>query len=434
MNKYAEIIATVRKLRSRDVVEKAALGDPLTKQGHTKKQLSNILTSNAAITLIALIITIIVLLIISGATLSMLMGENGLFGKANKAKEETNKKSATERLSLKITNVEIDCYAKEQRMPTLQELANELDKDSEIEYVKRKNVEVGSLSYIDIGNATSIYTKLKDYKYEFEINSKFQLASIDGKEVERDNNTSMLSADLEKWVKTLGNSEETIITVNDIIDNNLLQRLMENRNSVDYMFNNSNILDSVLNSSAAMEIMGKSKYAGYIAITNENYRKKVLNSKYVEYFDKGSITIPTLSNNDNVIYSSTDSGYKGYYAFDKNKDTVWYSRETSEAEYIGYNFKQEVIPYKVEIINIEHFGFYRCKDFYIQGANDDSKFETLTKVLTAQENNNIQEFEIDNIQKCKMIKMVINNKYTTSTSYSNGIAEFQVYCREIPKF
>lgn len=59
MNKYAEIIATVRKLRSRDVVEKAALGDPLTKQGHTKKQLSNILTSNAAITLIALIITIV---------------------------------------------------------------------------------------------------------------------------------------------------------------------------------------------------------------------------------------------------------------------------------------------------------------------------------------------------------------------------------------
>ena len=36
MNKYAEIIATVRKLRARDVVEKAALGDPLTKQEHTK--------------------------------------------------------------------------------------------------------------------------------------------------------------------------------------------------------------------------------------------------------------------------------------------------------------------------------------------------------------------------------------------------------------
>ena len=40
-------------------------------------------TSNTAITLIALIITIIVLLILSGVTLSMVMGESGIFGNAN---------------------------------------------------------------------------------------------------------------------------------------------------------------------------------------------------------------------------------------------------------------------------------------------------------------------------------------------------------------
>ena len=47
-------------------------------------------TSNSAITLIALIITIIVLLILAGVTLSMVMGESGLFGKANKAKEASH--------------------------------------------------------------------------------------------------------------------------------------------------------------------------------------------------------------------------------------------------------------------------------------------------------------------------------------------------------
>ena len=41
---------------------------------------------NSAVTLIALIITIIVLLILAGVTLNMVMGENGLFGKANNAK------------------------------------------------------------------------------------------------------------------------------------------------------------------------------------------------------------------------------------------------------------------------------------------------------------------------------------------------------------
>ena len=142
-----------------------------------------VIKSNFGITLIALIITIIVLLILTGVTLNMVMGENGIIKKANTASEETNKESAAEKLSLKITNVQIDSYTSKQRMPTLQELADELDKDSEIEYVKKKNVEVGSLAKVDIGDATSILTKLKDYKYVFEINNKFQLASIDGKQV-----------------------------------------------------------------------------------------------------------------------------------------------------------------------------------------------------------------------------------------------------------
>lgn len=40
------------------------------------------------ITLIALVITIIVLLILAGITISMLTGENGILNKASKAKEE----------------------------------------------------------------------------------------------------------------------------------------------------------------------------------------------------------------------------------------------------------------------------------------------------------------------------------------------------------
>ena len=52
--------------------------------------------SNFGITLIALIITIIVLLILAGVTLSMVMGESGLFGKANKAKKQTQISTAKE--------------------------------------------------------------------------------------------------------------------------------------------------------------------------------------------------------------------------------------------------------------------------------------------------------------------------------------------------
>ena len=58
--------------------------------------------SNAAITLIALVITIIVLLILAGVTLSMVMGDSGIFGKANSAKEKTQLSNAEETIKLAV--------------------------------------------------------------------------------------------------------------------------------------------------------------------------------------------------------------------------------------------------------------------------------------------------------------------------------------------
>ena len=67
------------------------------------KQVPNILTSdtllitsNAAVTLVALVITIIVLLILSGVTLNMVMGDNGIIKKAQLAKDETRKSTIIE--------------------------------------------------------------------------------------------------------------------------------------------------------------------------------------------------------------------------------------------------------------------------------------------------------------------------------------------------
>ena len=52
------------------------------------------------ITLIALVITIIVLLIIAGISLAMLTGENGILKKAMNAKEETQIKGYYEKIEL----------------------------------------------------------------------------------------------------------------------------------------------------------------------------------------------------------------------------------------------------------------------------------------------------------------------------------------------
>ena len=52
------------------------------------------------ITLIALVITIIVLLILAGVAISMLSGENGILKQAAEAKTETDKQSTLEQVKL----------------------------------------------------------------------------------------------------------------------------------------------------------------------------------------------------------------------------------------------------------------------------------------------------------------------------------------------
>lgn len=54
------------------------------------KEMKNV-KSNKGITLIALVITIIILLILAGISIATLTGENGLLSKANTAKTETKK-------------------------------------------------------------------------------------------------------------------------------------------------------------------------------------------------------------------------------------------------------------------------------------------------------------------------------------------------------
>lgn len=66
--------------------------------------------ATSGITLVALIITIIVLLILVGVTISMVLGENGLIGRAQNAGEETRGTSVEEEAALWKADVEMTQY------------------------------------------------------------------------------------------------------------------------------------------------------------------------------------------------------------------------------------------------------------------------------------------------------------------------------------
>ena len=69
------------------------------KKRHEEK---NIVKKQTGITLIALVITIIVLLILAGVSIAMLTGNNGILTQANQAKENTKIATAKEKVQLEV--------------------------------------------------------------------------------------------------------------------------------------------------------------------------------------------------------------------------------------------------------------------------------------------------------------------------------------------
>ena len=69
------------------------------------------LEANASgITLVALVVTIIVLLILAGISINLVAGSNGILGKATKAVSVTNEKALEERVELAMAELQMDYY------------------------------------------------------------------------------------------------------------------------------------------------------------------------------------------------------------------------------------------------------------------------------------------------------------------------------------
>ena len=97
--------------------------------------------TNSGITLIALVITIIVLLILAGVTIATLTGDNGILTKANEADVETRAATVEERINLWKTNQKADNYLGEAPTQELAELLDDLEEEKLITPEERNQIE-----------------------------------------------------------------------------------------------------------------------------------------------------------------------------------------------------------------------------------------------------------------------------------------------------
>ena len=117
------------------------------------------LKKNEAITLVALVVTIIILLMLAGITISTLGGENGLFTKVKLGKEKYAISEAKEKLELEITNLQIEQQGK----------GEELKKE---DLLKMNNDE------IDVRDTTNFPVEVIYKNYKFEVDSNFQVTYV----------------------------------------------------------------------------------------------------------------------------------------------------------------------------------------------------------------------------------------------------------------
>ena len=87
------------------------------------------------ITLVALVITIVVLLILAGVTISMVLGPNGVLTNSQKAKDNSAKGTANDALSTALSSVSTDYYTKDGA-----------SSGTMLEYLQSSNVDLSTLA------------------------------------------------------------------------------------------------------------------------------------------------------------------------------------------------------------------------------------------------------------------------------------------------
>ena len=91
--------------------------------------------NDKGITLIALVITIIVLLILAGVSIATLTGDNGILTRTSDADVETRAASVEERKNVWKTEKQTDNYVGENTAQTLEELLDDLDNMFHLEHI-----------------------------------------------------------------------------------------------------------------------------------------------------------------------------------------------------------------------------------------------------------------------------------------------------------
>ena len=255
------------------------------------------MNKNKGITLIALVITIVILLILSSVAIATLTGDNGLFSRAKQAKMQTRYKNAKETVEIKIMEIISENIMEDSNDTLLkiyENFANMNDITIEGYYTeKTSKVNEGVESDITkINNLSMIVVSVDEYsEYKFVIEEEGSIKGVleEGSIiplVEYESKLGFLTDSGKNWNKQLKNilkrcglSEEYVES--DIINNKdeILEKILSNSDGTKFILDNDNkFLSKITNSEIAMEVLYKTENKK-LFMNNKNWFNGLLNKQ-----------------------------------------------------------------------------------------------------------------------------------------------------------
>ena len=368
------------------------------------------MNKNKGITLIALVITIVILLILAGIVIVALTGDNGLFNRTKEAKESSQEASARELLNNKIMQFQTYCIVDKEIEPSLDYMKESgyfnADKDiKNIEYYFNKAASINWNNYDTNGTKNVKYAKisLNKYKYVYTINEKLEII-----EISNNQNKETENEIFNIFCKNIKFPD----TIEELCNNKqIFSIITQSSNNVQHIINNLDVFEETLNS-------------------NKESEEKIYSSD--------TITTEKMSSNTQTQYKSVatseyGSNFAAYKAFDKNSSTYWYSKGFTNGEggqAIGYDFGEEVYLYKF-VLKPRNNGSdtKSVAKFKLEGSNDGKNWEDIKTYVNDDPTDGIEISKFVNCEKMyKQYRIEYISTFNGAGTTYASVWELDFYC------
>lgn len=142
------------------------------------------INNNKGITLVALVVTIIIIILLAGTALNLTIGEDGILTRAKKSTEQNEFATVRDTIILSINEIFLENYDVE-KLDTNTSISMVLFEKGYIDYKYKVNMQTYKLDYLTLGHGsteTGDYYSLKDEELSYidKNNNKISLYSIEG--------------------------------------------------------------------------------------------------------------------------------------------------------------------------------------------------------------------------------------------------------------